>query len=303
MELPQFNEPGTIDDLVADARSAGYEVTARMIHDWTAKGLIDRPRRHGKGRGSGSDKGLYAPQQRALFISTLYARDTHTTESRSLARWPISIWLYWGDEYVPTRQADKAMRTWIKDYRASQHAARLAAHDLLSRIDHPDAPESARRILTNCITETMVSGRLDRDRLLGAVADVFDPLRTPESRRILGRVLGHPEAPVTAETFVNIIEVRLASAQYLTSPGSHERLLNQARAAHLEHFPQYVAMRLEYAAASPTQLAGMFPEPTLQNRFDNSALDVLTTVGLELFVERGLIRGPRLRELRRPLLD
>jgi hypothetical protein len=38
----QIDEPGTVDDLVADAATAGYQVTVRLIRDWASAGLLER---------------------------------------------------------------------------------------------------------------------------------------------------------------------------------------------------------------------------------------------------------------------
>jgi hypothetical protein len=49
-----ISEPGTIDDLVADAGAAGYEASARLIRDWTQHGLLDYPQKRPAGKGHGS---------------------------------------------------------------------------------------------------------------------------------------------------------------------------------------------------------------------------------------------------------
>jgi hypothetical protein len=40
-----IEEPGTIDDMVADAAEYGHKVTARLIRDWSQQGLLDYPQK------------------------------------------------------------------------------------------------------------------------------------------------------------------------------------------------------------------------------------------------------------------
>jgi hypothetical protein len=54
-----ITEPGTIDDLVADAAGRGHAITVRMIRHWTAAGLLDSPQRRPAGKGHGSRPALY----------------------------------------------------------------------------------------------------------------------------------------------------------------------------------------------------------------------------------------------------
>ena len=61
-----ITEPGTIDDMVADAAAAGYQATARLIRDWTEHGLLDYPHKRPAGKGHGSAPALYPASQRML---------------------------------------------------------------------------------------------------------------------------------------------------------------------------------------------------------------------------------------------
>jgi len=106
-----ITEPDTIDQLVADAAGNGCHVGVRMIRDWTELGLLDYPQRLGAGKGHGSRQAMYSANQRNLFLTLLHHRPNN--KIRSLARIPVGIWTYWGDDYVPTSQARRAMNTWL----------------------------------------------------------------------------------------------------------------------------------------------------------------------------------------------
>src|SRR5258708_18588146 len=91
--------PGPVDVRGVDAAAAGYEVTVRLVRDWTQAGLLDRPRKRPAGRGRGSSPALYPENQRKLLLTLLSKRPGNSI--KSLARIPAGIWMYWGDEDVP----------------------------------------------------------------------------------------------------------------------------------------------------------------------------------------------------------
>src|SRR5260370_18468065 len=108
-----ISRPGTVGGLVGGDAGAGYEIPIRLIRDWTQAGLLDRPRKRPAGRGRGSSQALYPANQRKLLLTLLSKRPGNGISS--LARIPVGIWMYWGDDYVPLRQARRAMLTWIGD--------------------------------------------------------------------------------------------------------------------------------------------------------------------------------------------
>ena len=91
--------------LVKAATDAGYSrVSDRLVTDWVSKGLLDQPERQARGKGNGRGaKYEWADRQCELFLSLLMHRD-EVTYVDSLASLPVSMWLYWGDEWVPLRQ-------------------------------------------------------------------------------------------------------------------------------------------------------------------------------------------------------
>ncbi|MGW6900272.1 hypothetical protein ACWGF2_27225 [Streptomyces sp. NPDC054919] len=115
-----ITEPGTIDDLLADAQATGHpDMNTRLIHSWTAKGLLDQPRRRTLHRGS--DKAEHSIDQRRLLLLLLDKRG-QVSHPHSLAQ----VWLWW-DDYMPTQQAQRAWATGVGRGGRSKDVAREGA--------------------------------------------------------------------------------------------------------------------------------------------------------------------------------
>lgn len=269
-------EAGTVDDLLNDARSAGYHATRRQISDWVSLGLLDYPKRRGRGRG-GAAKALYSGQQRQLFLSLL-AKRSEVRHIKPLAQIPVFIWMCWGEDYVPLRQARRAFMTWLGDIRDSQDGARRSARALLGQLDHPGATETARRTLVNVVAEIAYTGHLDVPALQPAVTAVFEPDGKP-------RVLGHPAAPLNADAVVTLLEARLTAARKLQEGQVSDEQLIGARYAHRLHMAEYVRSQPDIAASSDS--AHTLYEPvTQQATFDSCCRDLLTVLGLQVMSAR-----------------
>lgn len=169
--------PGTIDDLVADARDAGYPMTPRTVHDWVAKGLIDRPERRRAGR-AGSLKALYSGEQRFLFLHFLSARSEGAT-IRDLAGLVMGVW-HSLDDCVPTRQALRALRTWVGDPRSSKSEARRLAmmHTKPFTEDPRLGTAHDRRGLLRVVSDIFCTGRMDVKLLKDKARPIFEPRET-----------------------------------------------------------------------------------------------------------------------------
>ena len=213
--------PGSIEDLVTDAQRAGHTATVRLIRDWTEAGLLDYPQRRPAGKGHGSQRALYSANQRRLLLTMLHHRQEHRI--RTLARIPVALWTYWGNEYVPTRQTARALRTWLGDARSSQKNARISAQRILGTLDHPDATADARQELRDALTNVAWTGRSDPD-LQRKIRNVFEP----DTVRIR-RALGHPAAPLTTESMVDLIDTRLHARHAPERPRGRHRSGPRAR--------------------------------------------------------------------------
>jgi hypothetical protein len=217
-------EPGTIDDLVADATNAGYNVTHRKVHDWVAKGLIDRPERRRAGR-TGSLKALHSGEQRILFLHLLSARSERAT-IRDTAESVIGVW-HSLDDCVPTRQALRALRTWVGDPRSSKSEARRLAimHTKPFTEDPRLGTAHDRRELLRVVSEIFYTGRMDVELLKDKARPIFEP-----RQKYLSVV--HSQNTVTVpdvETLVLLLKTITRAGQSVSDGTVTEACLDQAR--------------------------------------------------------------------------
>jgi hypothetical protein len=269
-----INGPGTIDDLVADAAEAGHQITVRLLRDWTQAGLLDRPQRRPAGRGRGSNPALYPENQRKLLLTLLSKRPGNGIPG--LARIPVGIWMYWGDEYVPLRQARQAMLTWIGDPRVSLRRAKQTAQAILGQLDNPAATPAARRELRKVLTNIGYTGQLDADQLERAVFDVFEP-----GSRQIRRAVGHPATPLMAESVIGVARARLTAVTLLQEARVSDEAFYQARHAHLMAYAEYAVNQPRFAGSAPAQRPGMYEPVTAERALNDCCTNLLTAIGLE----------------------
>ena len=268
-------EPGTIDDLIADAARAGHQVTARLVRDWTQVGLLDQPRKRPAGRGRGSSQALYAANQRELLLTLLSKRPSNGIGS--LARIPVGIWMYWGDEYVPLRQARRALLAWLGNPRVSLRRARETTKTIVGQLDNPTATPTARRELRNVLAEISHTGQLDEDRLERAAFDVFEPHVSQ-----IRRALGHPAAPLMVDSFIGAIKARVTAVTHLTDNRVSDEVFYQARHSHLMTYAEYAVRQPVFAISTPPQSPDMYEPVTAQTALNECCIHLLTTIGLEI---------------------
>ncbi|GIJ45477.1 hypothetical protein Val02_23630 [Virgisporangium aliadipatigenens] len=271
MEL--HTTPGTIDDLVADAARAGYSIRSRMLRDWVECGLLDYPQRRPAGRGQGSQQALYSANQRNLLQNLLHHRRTNGI--RSLARLPVFVWTYYGDEFVPTSQALRAINTWLGDSRSSLRKARHSAAEILARLDTPHASPAARRDLVDTLADIAYTGRADYPRLEQAIRNVFEP-----DFQTIRRAVGHPAAPMTTQSMIDTIRARVTAATRLKANDVSEDEFRTARHVHLVTYSQYARGHRELTAAAPKDASPLYDAATIENSLANCCTNLLTTLGL-----------------------
>ena len=287
--METITEPGTIDDLLADAAAHGYRVTARMVTDWVVLGLLDRPLRQPLGRGKGSAKGVYTAEQRQLFLCLLDKRGPQARRSHTLAKVPIVIWLYYGDPYVPTRQVARALKTWLDEGgRTGKEQARATAHEILAQLDHPAATPADRQALVEALTDVAWKARADNwTGLEAAVRAVFEPLS------VFGpfvRADGHPDAPRTAEAVLWSIKARLTASRAIIEGKVSEAELDRARQIYRSMRTEYLRDLPKLAAHASGLAAQIYTTRTPQQQADDCGRDVLLALGT------GLIRDELLRQ-------
>jgi hypothetical protein len=282
-----ITEPGTIEDLVADAAGRGDTVTARMIRDWTAAGLLDSPQRRSAGKGHGSRPALYPATQRELFLTLLHHRPGNGI--KNLARIPVCIWMYWGEEYVPLRQVRVAIKTWLGNPRVSLRQAVETARQVLGQLDNPAATDTARRELVNTLTAIANTARLDAERLDRAIRQVFEPDYGP-----LRRAVGHPAAPLTADAMVDLIKARVTAANLLLRGEVTDEEFLDARHAHLISYADYAMQQRTLAAETPPGNPNFYEPVDFETAANQCCGNLLTMIGLRRMYPEQATRIKRL---------
>lgn len=263
----------TADDLVMAAAKAGFpDLTTRVITDWVQRGLLDQPTRQSKGRGQGSAKAIYPEEQRNLLLVVLEKRSDSPSITHLLVV-PISIWIYWGHEFVPTRQVLRALTTWAKRYGVSSQArARDGIDGLLAQIAHPEATETARNAFTRTLMKaaTSKSAVPVSEEISKRISDVVDPGRE-------GRTLGLPGIPLNPEAMVGSWLMRRQAITKLLAHEVRNADLERAREELLQTIAEYAVLQPFLAAADPVDpYASIKASPLeLDLLVQNAATDLL----------------------------
>jgi hypothetical protein len=297
-----LTEQATVNDLVADAAAAGYEVTARLIRDWAEQGLLDYPQRRPAGKGRGSAPALYPANQRSLLLTLLHHRPGNNISS--LARIPVAIWMYWGEQWVPLRHARRALMRYLGDpasrhyaqdaKRASKDRARAAARAILGQLDNPAATPRARRELLAAVTDAAYTGEPDLKRLERAYRDVFEP-----GADRIRKAVGHPSAPFTTEAMIGLTGARLTAVNALAADEVSDEALISARDAHLFAYAEYAAKQRLLAATAPAGTGYLYEPVTAEDTLSNCCGHLLTAIGLEIMHPERAAQLRRERAFRR----
>jgi hypothetical protein len=283
--MDPITEPGTIDDLVSDAAAADYKATARLIRDWTEAGLLDRPQKRPSGKGHGSAPALYSANQRSLLLTLLHHRPGNNIAS--LARIPVAIWMYWGEEWVPLRQARRALVRFLGDptsltyaqdaKRASKVRSEAVARAILGQLDNPAATTRARQDLLDAVTDAAYTGEADLKRLELAFREVFEPGNSK-----IRRATGHPSAPLTIDGMIGLVEARVAAVTALTTANVSDEALISARDAHVFNYAEYATKQHLLAASMPAGTRHLYEPVTAEDTLSNCCGHLLTAIGLEI---------------------
>jgi hypothetical protein len=279
-------EAGTVDDLLNDARKAGYPATRRLITDWASLGLLDSPTRHGAGRGKGTTKGVLSAEQRQLFLALLQHR-AKGSRIAALSNIPVALWLYWGDSYVPLRQTKRALDTWIEAAdRGVQGRSKAAASELVELLATPDTDDTQKNRLERLLHDANQAGYIkDPVALRKATELVFDPNHT-------GRTLGPPGASISPDILVRGFVLRsraliaLRADRLRAGPVSDQivtdQILERARADLRQQLLAYTRDRPQLITDADASVQHLFSAPLAQQFIPNACRDLITAIGHQL---------------------
>lgn len=249
--------------MVAEAHARGFEATPRLITDWVQLGLLGRPRRHGLGHGRGSVAG-WEEHQFQLWLLLIEKRPT-VAQVATLANLPVSLWLYFGDQYVGLPQVKRALMTWAGATHAKgyEDAGRLVAQ-FLRELPDLKVPRDRRRAVT-----TKLAGVLANPQRKGDGSklrrELIQLIRPAPARRNLKR---HGQW----ENHVDLLFARLAGLQAVADGALPDSRYYWARTM------------TQYGRTSWARSAG---SPSPQELFSNACLDLVTTLGLSLSMPGG----------------
>ncbi len=268
-------EAGTVNDLIADAKQAGFPATQRMIMDWQSVGLLDYPTAQGgKGRGHGSNKKLYSANQRRLFLALL-AKRSQTSRVVTLTALPVYLWVYWGDEYVPLRQMRRALRFYIdRALKPSLEGRRQTAAKVVAQLRHPQASQTRVNKLERLLVTAMHEGPGLNDAIETEMQAVFDPFDE-------GRVVGPPGVRLSVDRVMRIaIAVELATGALSRDDQSvSDELFRHARELLRASMTAYLKQQPDLALHAG-ELTREFAPVTAQAQVDSCRSDLLLNVGL-----------------------
>jgi hypothetical protein len=266
----------TKSELLGAARAQGTPATARLITDWVRLGLLDKPAARGRGRGRGVER-TWPENQLKLFLVLLNKR-SEVTHIAALCNIPVTLWLYWGVDYVPVRQVRRALRTYSRPLLAtSARVARANARRVIAQIRAPNMKRQDKSDLIDAIVAATGGAGFRREALLGPARRIFDP--DGEGRRV-----GPPGATLRADSWVNVIEAKVVAAEILSE--LEDDVFEQARLQHHEAMARYIDRQPGFAAHP--EVGALFDSPTFEWLANNACDQITTTIGfLELARRRG----------------
>lgn len=278
----EISTAGTIDDVVQDAATAGYDASSRLVRDWTARGLLDAPQRRPRGRGKGSKPALYSASQRRLFLLLLHHRQ-QGARIPALARIPVALWLYFPDAGVPGTQARRAFTTWLADPRSSLSEARRFARETTAQLTSSGASHQSRKALETLLGNIAYLGRLDDEGALRiAIRDVFEP-----DFDGISKALGHPSAPLSTAAVVDIIRANLEGVRLVAGGLLGPTEFEQAGRVQRETMAEYIRDHASMAAGPWESAAVLYEEPSIQWLTEQSCAQLLTILGLRSLSRTG----------------
>lgn len=265
-------EPGSLNDLLNDARQLGLDFDERPARDWHRRGLLGSPQRRPLGRSRGSGAAVYSSEQRALFQAVVRNRVTGCRYS-TLATVPVWAWLNYGDDWVSLAQLRRALRSAVGPHPGqSLRLARQSTQQLLQMMDFGQGRPGDRGRLRDELTEQLYDGRINPNALRPLVAAVFQPVGLPVVR-------GPAAASLTVDTVTFQLAMRLRAAAKLHRVTDEQ--LHTARLQHQASWAEYQQLRPELAQHAGS-LRPLFDEAPLDQQVLSSVGTLLLLLGIQL---------------------
>jgi len=207
-------------------------------------------------------------------MTLLIHRDRTPPVSRpTLANIPVAVWLIWGDELVPLRQARRALQTWAgRHERTGWTQAQATAQAVLKQMDHPDADPSDRTRLVDAVAQAAYTGTVDTQQLDALVRRVFDPNQTGLTRGPMGIM--------KAGDYANITGARTTALAALQTAPDAAYTAARAQYQHVGSTPPAQLLKLNQRTISAAAL-GATTRP-FDQVVNNACLDLITILGYVL---------------------
>lgn len=163
-------------ELIVEAHRRGFiDVTERQITEWVRLGLLDLAER--APRKDGHKGAFYLwPENQLNLLLTLLNKQKEVKHTSSLVVIPVSIWLYWGDNWVTTNQARRALKTSVNLFGPPHSWKRACANasDVVKTLLNDGAPRNKVKRLIDTLAIGLHSKKLDRDVLRPLLADLAE---------------------------------------------------------------------------------------------------------------------------------
>jgi len=139
-------------------------------------GLLDAARPGGRGPGGGrGGHWTWSANQRRLWL-TLLDKRRGTDQPRALANLVVSVWLYWGEDFIPIRQLQRVLETYAEVRKSRRrHDYRSSARTLVSRIARPGAKARNKAALVDLLVDGAWNRALEDDLVKPLLLDVAGP--------------------------------------------------------------------------------------------------------------------------------
>ncbi|MEU1519255.1 hypothetical protein ABZ490_45185 [Streptomyces sp. NPDC005811] len=124
------------------------------------------------------------------------------------------MWFYWGDDWVPTHQALRALATHVGDPRSTKAQALEGARQLIAPLDDPrlGTPHLRRQFL-HAVRDALYTGVFNEEVIVAKARTLFDP---PELHRAVVRSR-EATAPATPQALAFELRVKMLGAALVAS--------------------------------------------------------------------------------------